>query len=468
MSFLIKRRMSNSGTWCSLMFLMGITAFGFVRMEAAEKPNIIVLVTDDQRWDTLGVMGNDTIQTPNLDRLAKEGALFTQAYVTTSICWASRASILTGQYDRRHGVLNNRELSDAQNQLTYPLLFKEAGYRIGFVGKYGVGNAPEEAYDYWDAQAKGQPDYEHEDEQGNYLHYTEICEQSAVQFLESHDGAQPFCLSVSFKAPHVQDGDPRQFIYNPEYADLYSDVEFKEPETAGYDFFYGAFPSWFTQKNEARKRWRLRFASPEMFQQSMKGYYRLITGVDDAVATIRKTLEERGLADNTIIVFLGDNGFYLAEHGMAGKWYGHQESIRIPLIVYDPRTSQSSRGIQVNEIALNVDVAPTLMELAGLPPHGEMQGESLLPLLEGKDLDWREDFLYEHMMFLGWPIYPTEGVVSKHYKYLRYPESEPPFEELYDLSEDPLEKNNLAQDAAHYELLKRMRARCDALIQQRQ
>jgi arylsulfatase A-like enzyme len=271
---------------------------------------------------------------------------------------------------------------------------------------------------------------------------------------------------VSFQAPHVQDRAPRQFIYKPKYGRLYADTEFEKPATAGPEYFYGAFPSWFTQENEARKRWRMRFATPEMFQESMKGYYRLITGVDDAVDGISKTLDKHGMADNTVILFLGDNGFYLAEHGMAGKWYGHQESIRIPMVIYDPRSPDGRRGVRVDRIVLNIDVAPTILELAGLHRGETIQGESLLPLWRGEEVDWREDFLYEHLWYSRFPIHPTEGVVSKQFKYLRYPGNQPAFEELYDLSEDPLEKNNLAQDAAHYELLMRMRARCDALIQQ--
>ena len=274
--------------------------------------------------------------------------------------------------------------------------------------------------------------------------------------------------SISFKAPHVQDNDPRQFIYDPAYKDLYKDVQIPVPETAGDKYYYDVFPGWFTKSNEARRRWKIRFSTPEKFQESVKGYYRLIYGVDVAIGNIRKELKKSGQESNTIIVLMGDNGFYLGEHAMAGKWYGHEESIRVPLIIYDPRLSNSLKGQTRNEMALNIDIAPTLLDLAGVEAPQVMQGRSLRKLINGKSPKWRDEFFYEHRFVKNWGdtnIPQSEGVVTKRYKYLRYIESDPMFEELYDLKDDPHETNNLATNAESQDLLKKMQKKCDKLLE---
>lgn len=410
------------------------------------RPNIIFILTDDHRWDALGVMGNDIIQTPNLDKLAGEGILYRNAYVTTAICAVSRASILTGQYMSRHGIDDFKtSLSPDALSLTYPMLLRAAGYQVGFIGKYGVGapkDQPKDQYDFWDCSPTGQPDYEMTDDQGNYLHHTDKVDQDINRFLDQVTDDKPFCLSVSFKAPHVQDNDPRQFIIHPRYARYYEDVVIPTPETAD-PRYWNEFPDFFrTEENIARERWKRRFATPEMYQDMVRNYYRLLTHVDDVVGHTFDRLRERGLADNTIIIFTGDNGMYLGEHGLAGKWYGHEESIRVPLILYDPHAR--ARGIVTDEIALNVDIAPTILKLAGVTVPDGMQGTDLLEVARG-NID-RNDFFYEHT-FLGSPKIPqVEGVVSREWKYMKFIEHG--YEEIYDLKSDPLEKHNLALDSS--------------------
>lgn len=430
---------------------------------ADRRPNIIFILTDDQRWDTMGCAGNKIIQTPNMDALAKDGVLFTNAFVTTAICGASRASILTGQYERRHGILGFGELSDSANANTYPMQLKRAGYRTGFIGKYGVGNPPVDQFDYWRAMTE-QPVYENRDEHGHYKHYTRICGENALDFLHTCTKKQPFCLSISFKAPHVQDGDPRQFIYDPAYEDLYKDDEIPLPKTAGDTYFHDVFPKFFTENNEARRRWKIRFSTHEKYQESVKGYYRLITGVDVVIGEIRKELEKRGHADNTLIILMGDNGFYLGEHGMAGKWYGHEESIRVPLIIYDPRLPKGKRGQRRHEISLNIDIAPTILDLAGVTKPESMQGRSLRSLTMGNSQPWRDEFFYEHRFEHG-AVKKSEGVITLRYKYLRYIDSNPMFEELYDLETDKYEEHNLAADPDHADILSEMREKCDVLLE---
>jgi arylsulfatase A-like enzyme len=220
----------------------------------------------------------------------------------------------------------------------------------------------------------------------------------------------------------------------------------------------------FVQKSEGRRRWERRFATPEMFQRVTKDYYRLITGLDREVGRIALALRERKLADDTVIVFTSDNGYFLGERGMADKWLPYEESIRVPLIAFDPRLPQPARGRKVDAPALNVDLAPTLLDLAGLPMPDGMQGRSLVPLLkEGKaPPGWRTDFFYEHLT-LPKIIPPAEGVRTERWKYFRWVDADPVVEELYDLRADPLEEHNLAASPAHAKTLRELRDRWAAL-----
>jgi arylsulfatase A-like enzyme len=425
--------------------------------EEETRPNIIFLLTDDHRADALGAAGNRIIQTPNLDKLANDGIRFSNAFVTTSICCVSRASIFSGQYMRRHGIDNfGTSFSDEAWSRSYPALLKAAGYKTGFIGKFGVGvekDMPKETFDYWKGFG-GQGRYETEDENGNFIHLTEKMGNQAIEFIRSFAGDDPFCLSVSFKAPHCQDGDPRQFIFDPEYKDLLASVEIP-PEPTNQDSFYEIFPEEWRQDNEARERWKIRFSTPEKYQEMVKGYYRLIYGVDVVVGRIRAELEFLGLAGNTVIIFTGDNGFYLGEHGLAGKWYGHEESIRVPMMIYDPR--KPGRGTVLSQMVLNIDVAPTILEISGIEKPRGMQGESLVKLTDGESTDWRNEFFYEHYILKSRDICiipGSEGVVGEDYKYIRYMK-EPGkyiYEELFDRNNDSSEIDNLALNPSFTDL----------------
>lgn len=448
-----------------VFFLVGCSSSS--NEQKSQPPNIIFLLTDDQRWDALGVMGNSIIQTPNLDQLANNGTLFTRAYVTTAICCTSRASILSGQYASRHQINDfNTPFSDAALQATYPLILKNQGYSIGFIGKYGVGNPsyfPKVLYDYWACEDKLQPNYENFDKQGNFIHHTDLTNQQISDFLDTFGvGEKPFCLSVSFKAPHCEDNDPRQFIYQERMKDKYAGLEIPESETADSLYYY-AFPEGFRNpksenkllENEARKRWKLRFPNNEKYQETVRSYYRLISGVDEVVGNLMQQLKDLGIADNTIILFMGDNGFYLGEHGMAGKWYAHQESIRVPFIVYDPRTATKERGKKSDDIVLNIDVAPTILALVGIEVPNSMQGQNVFNFISGQAAA-RKSFYYEHKLKI--PTIPnSEALVSKEFKYIRYLNLPEPFEELYDLEKDPYEKNNLANNPEYAALLQSYR-----------
>ncbi len=439
-----------------LIFLLFVNT---AHLFSQQKPNIIFILTDDQRWDALGAMGNSIIKTPNLDKLAREGALFQNAYVTTSICAVSRASILTGQYESRHKINDfTTDLTKDQVMKTYPILLKQSGYKIGFINKYGVGqkNQPKELYDYWTATSKLQPDYEMKDSKGNFIHNTDSVDHDIQKFLDKFAGKGPFCLSVGFKAPHEQDGNPPQLIVQERYKDLYKEVKIPEPITADPKY-WNSFPDFFrTNENIARERWKPLFSTPQLYQETVKNYYRLITGVDEVVGNLVDKLKKLGIADNTVIIFTGDNGFYLGEHGLEGKWYGHEESIRVPLIIYDPRMAAALKGSKPNQIALNIDIAPTILNLAGVPVPKQMQGYDIIKVLK-KQTREREDFFYEHTFLKSPKIPNVEGVVTKRFKYMKYIEHG--YEELFDISNDPHETTNLANDSRYTKELKKLRER---------
>lgn len=456
---------------CLLLFSQVFLIVWSVAAQPAEKPgpqkpNIIFVLTDDQRWDALGVAGNAIIQTPNLDRLARHGTLFRHACVTTSICCVSRASLLSGQYESRHKI-NDFETDFSQQALqnTYPFLLKKAGYTIGFIGKYGVGNHPPAKYfDYWSCTEKSQPDYILTDKSGATIHNTDSVAHDVRIFLDKFGTRGPFCLSIGFKAPHEQDGDPPRFITQERFNHLYTGVTIPEPLTADPKY-WNSFPDFFrTDDNIARKRWKPLFSTPEKFQETVKNYYRLVTGVDEAVGKIMQQLRDLRIENNTIIIFMGDNGFCLGEHGLEGKWYGFEESIRVPLIIYDPRAEINDRNDTPlhfpragnrDDLALNIDIAPTILSLAAVKIPPAMQGKNLAGLVDGAIT--RKDFFYEHT-FLKSPQLPqVEGVVARDFKYMKYIEHND--EELYDLKNDPRETTNLAHDKRYAAKLRELRKR---------
>ena len=292
---------------------------------------------------------------------------------------------------------------------TYPVLLKNAGYQIASIGKFGVGKHPPEAiYDFWvntEAGGKGQPDYIITGNDGNPVHDTDTLNNAIQEFLDKFgNNDKPFCLSVSFKAPHEQDGHPPQYITQPAYRNYYKHVTIPEPVTADPKYWQ-QLPAFFrTDTNFARARWQGLFGTPELFQENVKNYYRLISGVDDAVGNTMNKLRELGIDKNTIIIFMGDNGMFLGEHGMEGKWYGYEESIRVPLLIYDPNVPDKIRQYKAPQIALNIDIAPTILAMAGVQAPKQMQGINLIDLVSNK-LPERNDFFYQHY-FLGGPRIP--------------------------------------------------------------
>lgn len=437
---------------------------------ADARPNIVFLLTDDQRWDTLGCYGNRIIHTPHLDALSARGVTFDRAFVTTSICAPNRACILTGQYCARHGLWDfDRELSPEQLAQTYLALLKQAGYRTGFIGKYGVGRPPGDLLDF-NRAFPGQGQYVVKRPDGSTVHLDRLMAEQAEEFLDGCTRDQRFHLSISFKSPHVQDSPSVksvQFPYDPEpeIANLYRDIAIPPPPTANNDLFE-RWPD-FIKNSENRSRWAVRYWGPERTQESLKGYYRLISSVDLAVGRIVAKLQQRGLANETVLIFTSDHGKYLGDYGLAGKWYPHEVSIRVPLIVCDPRMPASQAGTRRSEFALSIDLAPTMLALAGVDVPSRMQGRSLLPVLHGQTpADWRTEFYYEHHFIPPWEgmsIPRNEAIRTPRWKYIQYIDSKPLFEELYDLDTDPLETVNLAGRPEHAERMESFRRQLVAM-----
>ena len=380
------------------------------------RPNFLFLLTDDQRADALSCAGHSLLKTPNIDGLAARGVRFTNAFVSTSICYASRASYVTGRYVRRHGVGGfGASLPADVLAESFPARLKRAGYRTGCLGKWGFGTAgAKDLFDEWFAWA-GQGSFFH-DVDGQRVHNAELLARKAEEFLAACRPDQPFCLSVLYKAPH------EPFQPDPRCAELFAGDRIVPPKTYTPAHFE-ALPA-FLRDSEGRRRLTKRHPTPLAFQDFAKQYLRCVASVDLSVGKILQALRRLKLADNTFVVFASDNGFFLGEHGLSGKWLMHEESIRVPMTVGYPHLPPPMRGRCVDALVLNIDVAPTLLDFAGAGIAAGADGRSLRGLLTGRQDGWRTDFFYEHH-FSHPRIPPSEGVRTGRWKYIRYVAQQP-------------------------------------------
>jgi arylsulfatase len=432
-----------------------LTGYAWKGIKATARQNILILYADDWRYDTLGSSGNPIVKTPNLDRLAREGFRFTNARVTTSICGVSRASLFTGQWMARHG---NRAFAAFQTPWseTYPGLLRANGYYVGHIGKWHNGRFPREHFDFGRSYS-GRHFIERAD--GITIHVTQQNESDALEFLRAAPRDRPFCLTLAFFATHAEDQNPRQYLYQPGSEPLYRDVTIPTPKTATEEHFKRLPPFIGNEKNEGRNRWHWRFDTPEKYQQYMKAYYRMATEVDATVGRILAELKSQGLLDRTLVIFTTDNGYFHGEHGLADKWYPYEESIRVPLIVRDPRMPAAKRGKTNDDFVLNVDLAPTILAFVRITAPAGMQGRDFAPLyMSAKRPAWRKEFFYEHATIRNTDFIPSsEALVRKDVKYIYWPDFK--HEELFDLRRDPYEERNLAQSAAHARTLAGLRKR---------
>lgn len=428
--------------------------------ELPVRPNLLIVITDDQRNDMLG-LENPILQTPVMDRLATDGVRFLNAFVTTPICAASRASMLTGVVETTHQyTFATPPLAESWLRASYPALLRAAGYDSGFIGKFGVNTALRPDSLLFDVFEPLSPaPYMKPQADGSLRHLTDITADRTLAYLADRPTDRPFALTVSFNAPHADDGDPRQYIWPTAMDSLYRDLDLPAPPLSD-PAFYAGLPSFLADSSLNRERWFWRFDTEEKRQAMTKGYYRMISGVDAALGRILQALEDQGLDEHTVVILMGDNGYFLGERGYAGKWLPYEPSIRVPLIVHIPGLESATPDAPV----MNIDLAPTLLDLAGVPIPASMQGHSLLPLLRGESPDdWRGAFLVEHR-FAHPKIPEHEGVRDARYTYARYLREDPDYEELFDRQTDPLQMINLANDPAFSAELARLRAMTDSLL----
>lgn len=448
---------------CVASLAMGLLPSISRAAETDNPPNIIFFLSDDQRADLLGCAGHPILKTPVIDRLAADGVRFENAFVTTSICAASRATLFTGLWERTHKcTFGTPPLAEDFVTRSYPVQMRQAGYRTGFVGKFGVRTSRKargRMFDYFRPMSRNP--YFKKQEDGSRRHLTEITGDKAIEFLRSCEEEQPFCLSVSFNAAHAEDSDKKDHYPWPKAVDgLYEDADIRPPRVA--TDYWKTLPE-FLQDSMHRDRWFWRWDTPQKYEENVKAYYRMITGLDRVMGRVLDEADKLGFAENTVVIFSGDNGYYKGSRGFAGKWSHYDESLRVPLVIYDPRLPGDKRGRVVDEFALNVDIPATMMSLAtGQVPDG-YQGRDLTPLVAGETPDdWRSDFFCEHLF--DHPRIPKwEGVRGERYMYARYFEHLPEGEFLYDLQKDPKQLENLVDDPEYDDVLEKMRRRCDEL-----
>jgi len=417
-----------------------------------KKPNLIFLFADDQNFDSLGCYGNQDVQTPNIDKLAADGLVFDHHYNTTAICMASRANVFLGQYEYKTGCnFGTGNLSVSQFEKSYPVMLRQAGYRTAFAGKFGVvidgrKNDHGSFFDVWGG-GPGQTNFatakntSMKKYAGKYPHSTLSYGAFGRDFVkESVASDKPFCLSISFKAPH------RPVTPDPKFDHVYAGKIFTKPANFGR-----VASSHFSEQSKKGRQYS-RFESwgyADDFDAVMAKYHQLIYAIDVAVGMIRDEVIDAGVAENTVIIYTSDNGYFCGAHGYGSKVLPYEESSRAPLIIYSPLHASAGKKQRSKALTGNIDFAPTLLDLAGQPIPPEMDGKSLVPLLDKPDGDIREHLSI--MNFWGPEQTHSFGIITKQYKYLYWyyaGENMTPAEEFYDLRHDRLEMKNRITDPA--------------------
>ena len=441
-------------TRCLLFFVLILVSGG---AQAARRPNIVVMMTDDQRWDALGVVQREQgsrgrfpwlrTATPNLDRIAAEGYRFRNAFVVSSLCSPSRAAFLTGRYNHLNGVANNQTPFPVTNS-TYATLLRDSGYRTGYFGKWHMARQRERPGFDEHASYIGQGIYTDANFQVNgALTRTtgwvdDVATTYAAGFIRRHV-AEPFVMVLGFKSPHHPSTPPPRLAGHFDWATL--------APTANAESYAPYDPS---------------PVPADLPVDYVRDYFRSIVGVDQNVGRVLDVLDETGIADDTVVVFASDNGFFLGEHGIGtpvdpdgNKRNAYEESMRIPLLVRYPRLP--GRGVAIGDRALNIDLAPTLLELAGTAIPASLQGKSWVPQLNGSTVDLRGRFLYEYFFETGYEVPTLVALRRWDHKLIRYP-GHPGWQELFHVGKDPGEQRNLAGDPASQTILRTMNDALDA------
>jgi N-acetylglucosamine-6-sulfatase len=430
---------------------------GLEKIANSKQRNIIFILTDDHRYDALGFLHSQTfIETPNLDKLAKEGAYLPNAFVTTALCSPSRASILTGLYAHKHQVIDNNK--PVSQQLTFFAQYlQKVGYKTGFVGKWHMGGEtanPQRGFNQW-VSFPGQGSYL-PDEKGLNVngvktkqkgYITDELTDYSIDWLKSIDKKQPFMLYLSHKGVHADFIPPDRFK-NDHLTD-----SFKKPITMELGAHTNQ-PMWVQNQRNSWHGIDFPYHSTLDIEEYYKRYARTLKGVDESVGTIMNYLKENGLLESTLIIYMGDNGFLFGEHGLIDKRNAYEESMRVPLLAYCP--DMIKPGTVIKDIVANIDIAPTLLNAAGLKGPSYMDGKSFLPQLTGKPIPWRNELLYEYYWERNYPQTPTmHALRTNQYKYIHY-QGIWDTDELYDIISDPYESKNLINEPSFSPIVKKM------------
>ncbi len=436
----------------------------------AKRPNIVFFFTDDQTSSSLGCYGHPLAKTPNIDGLAARGTRFANAFVSQSICWVSRTTILSGLTGRTFGVYGNHDQAKPEAvEKLYVDYLRDAGYRTGFAGKWHAkmpkGWKAEDHFDVFERIGRN-PFYKRQ-EDGSLRHETELIVDRGIEFLKNQPKDQPFAINMWFNACHAEDSDRRPGIGHfpwPFAVDGMYEEEVMAPPRLNDPKIFADQPL-FLKNTINRERFFWRWNSDHKYQINMRAYLRMVSGIDRAIGRFMEALEEQGLAENTIIVYTADNGFHMGNRGFAGKWSHYEESLRVPMVVYDPRVSPKARGQVREESVLNLDLPSTFLKWADVKIPKRYQGLSFDGLVSGKGAgEWRKHTFHEHFA-VPQRIPAFEGLRGKRFKYVRYV-YQGNYEFLHDLEKDPDELNNLAKEPEYRKTLLAMRQATDRRVKQ--
>ncbi|MEW4561836.1 sulfatase [Bremerella sp. JC770] len=448
----------------SLLAQEALIPFATADDAAKSQPNIVFLFADDQSTYSVGCYGNKDVKTPNMDQLGRDGVIFDKHYNTTAICMASRANVFTGMYEYKTGCnFGHGNMHADVWSKSYPVLLREAGYLTAFAGKFGIvvegKGLCEEDFDFWGG-SPGQTNYDTAKNK-SMKKYASAYPHSTLSYgafgqdviRESVKKKKPFCLSISFKAPH------KPAIPDPQFNKVYAGKTFTKPENFGREFGEHFSPQSKTGRQYPRfTEWKY----DTDYDGEMAKYHQQVYGIDVALGMIRDELTAQGVADNTIVIYTSDNGYICGSHGYGSKVLPMEESSRVPLIIYDPRSPLNGKQMRCDRLTGNIDFAPTILELAGLPVPANMDGQSLLPLLQDPNNGGHDQMAFINVFG---PL-PTHSLtcLTPRYKYTYWwfaNDKMKPVEELFDTKNDPLELTNLAAQPKSEEALTEMRKRYD-------
>lgn len=418
----------------------------------ARPRNVVFILSDDHRYDAMGFLGHPLAKTPNMDAMARDGVHLKNAFVTTSLCSPSRASILTGLYTFRHRVIDNQRMVP-EGTLFFPQYLQKAGYKTGYVGKWHMGHAnddPRPGFDYW-VSFKGQGKYYPPDDaytinvngervpQDGYI--TPLLTRYAIDFLEQQrDKDEPFFLYLSHKAVHGP------FTPEPKYDGSLAEEPFSYPESSElHSNNLKNRPRWLLDQRNSWHGMDFPLHTDTSAEGFLRSYCEALRSVDDSIGAVMEQLKKMGLHEETLVIYMGDNGYMFGEHGLIDKRVAYETSSRVPMLMQCPGLFPG--GTVVEEVVANIDIAPTVMEVMGLEKAPHMDGQSFLPLARGEEFPWRDYFLYAYYWEQNYPMTPTHfSLRGDQYKYTTY-YGVWDTDELFDIQADPKEQNNLIHES---------------------